>query len=78
MKLIYCLITLFFFTNSYGQAYPQMVEEGATWIYVKHYNGATTYFAYHIKGDTTINGIQYSILNDQGLDLSPDGLLSLN
>ena len=77
MKCLFSLITLFFFTLSYGQDYPQMVEEGATWIYEQKENGSTTYFAYHIKGDTTLNGVQYSILNLQDLMYNLDGIWSI-
>lgn len=55
-----------------------MVVEGATFIYGKFESGPKEYFAYYIKGDTTINGVDYTILNNQGLDLNNNNLLSLN
>ena len=55
-----------------------MVEEGATWIYEQKENGSATYFAYHIKGDTTLNGVQYSILNLQDLMYNLDGIWAIN
>ena len=78
MKKLSFLLLFFFFTTSYAQDYQEMVAEGATWMYAKKDGGPVSYFAYHIKGDTTINGVDYKILNDQGVDLGADDILSLN
>jgi hypothetical protein len=78
MKIYYSLIALFFFIHSYGQDYPKMVVEGATFIYNDHFDGLTPdYFVYHIKGDTVINGIEYSILHLQDYNIDSLGFLKM-
>lgn len=80
MKIIYSLLALFFFINSYSQDYPKMVIEGATWIYQHEYNNFNTYnfHVYHINGDTIVNGVGYSIIYLQDFALDSLGFLSIS
>ena len=78
MKKLITLIFVLTITISYAQEYPKMVVEGATWMYEVKDNGNRSYFAYHIKGDTILNGINYSILHQQGVDLDSVGFVRIN
>lgn len=80
MKLYHSLLALLFSSISYCQEYPQMVVEGATWIYQHEYNNINTYnfHVYHINGDTTVNGIEYSKVYLQDFDIDTLGFLSIS
>ncbi|MDF1696057.1 MAG: hypothetical protein P1U56_09510 [Saprospiraceae bacterium] len=77
MKNFLIYLFIFLSTYSFAQEYPKMVVEGATWMYIEKQGGPPDFFAYHIKGDTIINGLTYSILNDQEVELDSFGFLNL-
>lgn len=77
MKSKLTFILSLFISMSFGQEYPKMVVDGATWMYKIKDGDINSFFAYHIKGDTTLNGHTYAVLNDQEVVLDSFGVLHL-
>ena len=62
MKQLYILAFLLSSCSLFAQDYKPMAVEGAAWVYAEYYYDNPFYFGHQIKGDSTINGLEYKVV----------------